>query len=179
MTVASLLTLSRILLVPVFMALILFDAPFGRVLGAVVFAVAALTDTVDGYLARRRNEVTRLGIFIDPLADKLLVSGALVTLVSIQLLSAWVTMIILAREFAVTGLRTLAAADGIVVAASRWGKLKTIAQIVMVVAVLLQMPGARVAVWVAVLLTLYSGFDYFQKLFRHLKDSRTLWKRRP
>lgn len=179
MTIASLFTLSRILLAPIFMALVLLNVPHGHVIGAVVFAAAALTDTVDGYLARRRNEVTRLGIFIDPLADKLLVSAALVTLVAVHRLSAWIAVLILAREFAVTGLRTLAAADGIVVAASRWGKLKTLAQVVMVVAVLLNVPGAAAAVWIAVLLTLYSGFDYFQKLIGLLKDSKTLRKRYP
>ncbi len=177
MTLASLFTLARIVLVPVFMVLILLDPPYGDVLGALVFAAAALTDTVDGYIARRRNEVTRLGIFIDPLADKLLVSAALVTLVSVHLLSAWIAMLILAREFSVTGLRTLAAADGIVVGASRWGKLKTVAQVLMVVALLLRLPGAGIVVWVAVLLTLYSGYDYFQKLYGHLRGSRTLLRR--
>lgn len=172
------ITFFRILLIPVFMAFLLGAVPFGAdhaealhiggLLAAAVFALAAVTDTIDGYMARRRREVTVLGAFLDPLADKLLVSAALVALVQLQKLSAWVAMVIIAREFAVSGLRMVAAAEGVIIPASIWGKVKTVCQMVAVMAVILE-PGWRVAgyrvdrwlVGLAVILTVTSGVDYF------------------
>jgi len=172
------ITIFRILLIPVFMAFLLGTVPFvddrelagdlGAVLAAATFALAAFTDSIDGYVARRRREVTVLGAFLDPLADKLLVSAALVALVQLQELSAWVAMVIIAREFAVSGLRMVAAAEGVIIPASRWGKLKTVCQMVAIMAVILE-PGWQLAgrdlSWyllaVAVVVTVASGVDYF------------------
>ena len=120
------LTLLRILAVPVVVVALLGETPNGDALAAVVFALAALTDGLDGYFARSRDSVTTFGKLMDPLADKLLIIGALVSLVSLNRLEAWVAMVIIAREVAVTILRTIAAERGIVIAASWLGKLKTV-----------------------------------------------------
>ncbi|MGE5552658.1 MAG: CDP-diacylglycerol--glycerol-3-phosphate 3-phosphatidyltransferase [Betaproteobacteria bacterium] len=161
MTVATLLTLIRIFLVPLFMTVILLNVPYGGYVGALVFTLAAATDGLDGYLARRRNEVTRLGILLDPLADKLLISAALVSLVQLRLAGAGVAVLIIGREFAVTGLRLVAAAEGVVIPASGWGKAKTLAQIVAVVATLIRFPLARELMWLAAGITVLSGVAYF------------------
>lgn len=174
------ITVFRILLIPVFMVFLLGNVPFvndreraaelGAVLAVVVFAVAAASDSLDGYFARRRRQVTVLGAFLDPLADKLLVSAALIVLVELQKLSAWVAMVIIAREFAVSGLRMVAAAENVIIPASRWGKAKTVSQMAAIVAVILE-PGwtlgghhfAAYLLVVAVVLTVVSGVDYFVK----------------
>ena len=127
------LTLLRILAVPVVVVALLGETPNGDALAAVVFALAALTDGLDGYFARSRDAVTTFGKLMDPLADKLLIIGALVSLVSLDRLEAWVAMVIIAREIAVTILRTIAAERGIVIAASWLGKLKTVLQIAAVI----------------------------------------------
>lgn len=110
--------------IPVFMAVLLSGAENGKYLAAVVFGIAAATDGLDGYVARTRKQVTRFGKLIDPIADKLLISAALLTLVELDQISAWIAVIIIGREFAVSGLRILAAADQVVIAASKWGKPK-------------------------------------------------------
>ncbi|MDI6871330.1 MAG: CDP-diacylglycerol--glycerol-3-phosphate 3-phosphatidyltransferase [Bacillota bacterium] len=161
MTLATLLTLGRIFLVPLFMTVLLLNLPYGGYAGALVFTLAAATDGLDGYLARRRNEVTRLGALLDPLADKLLISAALVSLVQLRQVGAGVAVLIIGREFAVTGLRLVAAAEGVVIPASGWGKAKTLAQIVAVVATLIQFPLARQLMWVAAGITVLSGVAYF------------------
>lgn len=161
MTLATLITLARIFLVPLFMTVLFLKLPYGGWIGAVVFAVAAATDGLDGYLARRRNEVTRLGVLLDPLADKLLISAALVSLVQLGRIGAGLAVVIIGREFAVTGLRLLAAAEGVVIPASRWGKAKTLAQIVAVVAMLIRFPLANELMWVAAGITVVSGVAYF------------------
>ncbi len=159
------LTLLRIFLIPLFMAfsLIEFFGETGRYLAVAIFIIAAITDALDGYIARKEGLVTNLGKFIDPLADKLLISGALIVLVDLQMITAWPTIIIIGREFAVTGLRILAAAEGIVIAASNLGKYKTNAQIFAIIALFLELPFASILLWIAVLLTLISGFDYLIK----------------
>ncbi len=169
MTIATVVTTIRILLVPVFMALLLVKIPYGVFWAAAVFVLAAATDGLDGYLARSRNEVTKLGILLDPLADKLLISAALVSLVQLGRISAWVAMLIIGREFAVTGLRLIAAGEGLVIPASKLGKLKTISQIVAVVAVLISFPGDQILLWIAVAITIWSGIDYFAKASEVLK----------
>lgn len=163
MNLANSLTLFRIFLVPVFMLLLLETAPYGTLLAVAVFILAAITDGLDGYIARSRKEITRFGQLIDPIADKLLITAALLSLVELGNISAWIALIIIGREFAISGLRMLAAADGVVIAASRWGKLKTISQIVAIVAVLLNVPGALLIMWVAAVITVFSGVDYFVK----------------
>lgn len=158
---ATLLTLARIFLVPLFMTVVFLKLPYGGYAGALVFVVAAATDGLDGYLARRRNEVTRLGVLLDPLADKLLISAALVSLVQLGDVSAAVTVLIIGREFAVTGLRLVAAAEGVVIPASGWGKAKTLAQIAAVVATLIGFPLAPHLMWFAAGVTVVSGVTYF------------------
>jgi CDP-diacylglycerol---glycerol-3-phosphate 3-phosphatidyltransferase len=165
----NLLTVARIMLVPVLVVALLGDTPAGDVLAAVVFALASLTDFVDGYLARSRAEVTTFGKLMDPLADKLLVVGALLCLVSLQRLEAWVAMVIIARELAVTVLRTGAAQQGIVIAASPFGKLKTALQIAAILAVI-AVHGSplwvSLLVYATVAVTVLSGLDYFRRAIR-------------
>src|SRR5436190_6364543 len=120
----NVLTLLRILAVPVIVVALLGETPNGDALAAGVFALAALSDGLDGYIARRRQQVTTFGKLMDPLADKLLVIAALISLVSLDRLQAWIAMVIIARELAVTGLRSLAAERGVIIAASWMGKLK-------------------------------------------------------
>src|SRR5215218_7815107 len=131
------LTLLRIFLVPVVIVALLDETPNGDAIAAAVFALAAFTDGLDGYIARSRGDITTFGKLMDPLADKLLVTSALVSLVSLGRLEAWVAMVIIARELAVTGLRQLAIEQGHVIPASQWGKLKTLAQVAMVLALIL------------------------------------------
>ncbi len=158
------LTLLRILLVPVVVVALLDETPNGDAIAAGVFALAALTDGLDGYFARSRDDITTFGKLIDPLADKLLVTAALVTLVSLNRLEAWVAMVIIAREFAVTALRGVAAEQGVVIQASWLGKLKTVLQIAAVIALIVVDPaplGVNILVYVAVAVTVISGVDYF------------------
>jgi CDP-diacylglycerol--glycerol-3-phosphate 3-phosphatidyltransferase len=169
----NVLTLFRIVLVPVLVAALLSSRDDGDLIAAGVFALASLTDALDGYIARRNRSVTAFGKLMDPLADKLLVTAALVGLVSLDRLTAWAAMVIIAREFAVTGLRLLAVEQGHVIAASVWGKLKTTAQIAMVLA-LIAVHGSPawldVLVYVTVVVTVASGAEYFVRLRRLLAD---------
>jgi CDP-diacylglycerol--glycerol-3-phosphate 3-phosphatidyltransferase len=170
----NLLTVIRILLVPVLVAALLQEAGPGESLAAAVFAVASFTDALDGWIARRQKKVSTFGKLMDPLADKLLVTAALVSLVSLQRLSAWVAMVIIAREFAVTGLRQLAMEHGEVIPASIWGKVKTVAQVAMVL-LLITIDGSPtwldVFVWLTTAITVVSGADYFFG-FRSLVQAR-------
>ena len=173
-TVPNLLTVFRILLVPVLVAALLSGIDNGDLLAAIIFVVASITDALDGWIARRNKDVTTFGKLMDPLADKLLVTAALVSLVSLDRLSAWVAMVIIAREFAVTGLRQLAMEHGEVIPASVWGKIKTVAQVAMVlVLILVEDSPAWVdgLVWVTVAITIVSGADYFFG-FRSLIQAR-------
>ena len=178
---ANIVTIARILLIPLFLVLLLttFTGWWAKWLAAAVFAVLAGTDAVDGYLARSRNEVTTFGKFIDPLADKLLVTAALIGLVQLGELPAWIAILIISREFIVSGLRMVAVAEGkVVIAASNLGKLKTVAQIVAIVMFIVKgsptivhtlgVQGAywfNVVAWTtmvaALLLTIWSMIDYF------------------
>jgi len=172
------LTMARIILIPVFMALLLLKIPKGHELfphqdlvAAIIFILAAATDGLDGYIARKRNQVTNLGKFMDPLADKLLVSAALISLVQLGEVTAWVAWIILAREFAVTGLRAIAAVDRVVISASPLGKIKTVTQIIAITAILLHdwplsLIGLHIGqpfLYVALFFTVISGLDYLLK----------------
>lgn len=183
MNLPNKITISRIFLIPVFMIFILAPLPFGEVhflgmliplahlVAAFIFILAAATDWLDGYYARKLNLVTNLGKFLDPLADKLLITAALISLVELQLLPAWMAIVIISREFAVTGIRLIAAGDGTVIAASQLGKLKTVSQIVAISALMLHnwpfqmisLPFDMLAIWVATILTIVSGIDYFKK----------------
>ncbi|RJQ45253.1 MAG: CDP-diacylglycerol--glycerol-3-phosphate 3-phosphatidyltransferase [Gaiellales bacterium] len=171
-TLANGITLLRILLIPVFMVFMLGleVIPYRDTIAVVIFVLAAATDKLDGYLARSRNAVTVLGTFLDPLADKLLISAALLSLVELGRISAWIAMVIISREFAVSGLRLVAAVERVVIPASGFGKFKTFSQIVAVTALIL--PGfgfvyGRPLSWylinIAALITVASGIDYFLK----------------
>jgi CDP-diacylglycerol--glycerol-3-phosphate 3-phosphatidyltransferase len=172
--VPNLLTLARILLVPVLVVALLEKTSGGDLLAAIVFAAASLTDAIDGYLARSRNWVTTFGKLMDPVADKLLIVAALVVLVSLNRLEAWVAMVIIAREFAVTVLRlAVGAQQGVVISASPWGKIKTAIQVAMVIA-LIAVHGHPVwlsaLIYCTVAVTVISGADYFFGLRRGLAD---------
>lgn len=168
MNLANKLTMLRIFLIPVFMVFLLNKIPNGASIAAGIFIVAAITDTLDGYIARKRNEITNLGKFMDPLADKLLVSAALISLVQMGKLSAWVVVVIIGREFTISILRAVAAAEGRVIAASLWGKTKTIFQIIAIISILINnfpfsyfnFPFDTIMIWFAVVFTIISGIDY-------------------
>jgi CDP-diacylglycerol--glycerol-3-phosphate 3-phosphatidyltransferase len=168
----NLLTMLRIMLVPALVVALLGNTPGGDVLAAVVFALASLTDFVDGYLARARDSVTTFGKLMDPLADKLLIVAALISLVSLHRLAAWVAMVIITRELAVTVLRLGATQAGVVMSASLFGKAKTCLQIAAILAVIAA--GGHEA-WVSALLyvtvavTVVSGLDYFFGLRRRMQ----------
>jgi CDP-diacylglycerol--glycerol-3-phosphate 3-phosphatidyltransferase len=168
------LTVLRILLVPVVIVALLDETPNGDAIAAGVFALAALTDGLDGYIARSRGAVTTFGKLMDPIADKLLVTAALIALVSLNRLDAWVAMVIIAREFAVTGLRGLAAEQGVVIQASWLGKVKTALQIAAIIALIVFDPAplaVDLLVYAAVAATVISGVDYFFG-FRRMAASR-------
>ena len=166
------ITFTRIALIPAFVPLLLVrgEYEYGSWIAFALFALLSLTDGIDGYVARSRDKITRLGIFLDPLADKLLVTAALVALVELQEIAAWVVVVILSREFAVTGLRLIASAEGIVISAHWLGKLKTVSQITLVLVLILpDTPDllGTVLTAIAVALTIGSGAEYFWKA-RHL-----------
>ncbi|HPD96977.1 MAG TPA: CDP-diacylglycerol--glycerol-3-phosphate 3-phosphatidyltransferase [Synergistales bacterium] len=169
--VPNVLSLSRVFLAPLVMVFLtlrgqfgnIFGLPFGDILAGLVFTIAALTDTVDGYIARKHGMVTNLGKLIDPLADKILVVAALISLVQLQRLPAWIVVVIISREFFVTGLRMVAVSEGVVIPASRGGKAKTVTQIIAILMVIFNVPGGLLAMWVAMIATLWSGMDYLLK----------------
>jgi CDP-diacylglycerol--glycerol-3-phosphate 3-phosphatidyltransferase len=177
----NVLTVLRILAVPVIVVALLDETPNGDALAAGVFALAALTDGLDGYFARSRNSITTFGKLMDPLADKLLIVAALVSLVSLDRLAAWVAMVIIARELAVTGLRAVAAERGVVISASWLGKVKTILQVAAVFALIAADPAPAwvdALVYLAVAVTLISGADYFLGLRRRLAEHELKTKKR-
>lgn len=171
MNIANKITMLRILLIPVFMVLLLVEFKYHMELALAVFLIASLTDKLDGYLARKYNLITDFGKFMDPLADKLLVTGAFVVLIQLGRIEAWIVFVILAREFAVTGLRTLAAAQNVIIAASNYGKIKTVTQIIAIVILLLgnfpfnliSIPMDTIMVYITLIVTVLSGVDYFNK----------------
>jgi CDP-diacylglycerol---glycerol-3-phosphate 3-phosphatidyltransferase len=171
----NMLTVLRIMLVPVLVVALLGDTREGDVLAAVVFALASLTDFVDGYLARARADVTTFGKLMDPLADKLLIVAALVALVSLNRLEAWIAMVIITRELAVTVARLGASQAGVVMEASTSGKLKTCLQIAAILA-LIAVEGeplwVSVLVYLAVIVTVISGLDFFFGLRRRLAETQ-------
>ena len=174
LNVPNVLTLLRIVAVPVLVVALLNETPDGDVIAAIVFALAAFTDGLDGYIARRNKQVTTFGKLMDPLADKLLVIAALISLVSLDRLAAWVAMVIIARELAVTGLRSIAAERGVVIAASWLGKLKTALQIAAIIALIAFDPApvwVDVLLYIAVAVTLISGADYFLGLRKRLEEA--------
>ncbi len=182
MTLANKITLSRIFLMPVFLFFLFENVKYGTYIAAAVFILAAATDGLDGYFARKRKQVTTLGKLLDPLADKLLVMSALVSLVGQAKLPAWIAIVIIARELAVTGLRSVAAAERRVIAASKFAKVKTITQIVAIVGVIVEnypfsligFPFTDLALYAAVAFTVLSGAEYFANSKDLLGDSSRL-----
>jgi CDP-diacylglycerol--glycerol-3-phosphate 3-phosphatidyltransferase len=181
MNLPNSLTVTRIFLVPLLVVVLLTKFEGRQILGvpkefvgAAIFGLASLTDWLDGYLARRRKQVTPLGQVMDPLADKLLISAALISLVQLDLATAWMVAIIIGREFAVTGLRSLAYARGVVIPASPLGKIKMVGEVVAILALILSRTDAngeanalyvigQIALWVVVGAALVSAADYFRR----------------
>src|SRR5260221_9818804 len=172
------LTLLRIFLVP-FLVVVLLTKFYGReYVGLTIFLIAAVTDFFDGWIARRSNKITRLGALLDPIADKLLMSAAFISLVELGLAPAWMIVIIIGREFAVSGLRSIAAQQGVTIAASPLGKSKTISQVIAIALLILGdqlgrfiMMG-KLALWAVMLFALVSGVDYFIKFSRAVLRGR-------
>ncbi|MDO5707483.1 MAG: CDP-diacylglycerol--glycerol-3-phosphate 3-phosphatidyltransferase [Andreesenia angusta] len=172
MNLANKLTLARVLLVPIFMIFLLNNnIPYNDIIALIIFVIASLTDTLDGYIARSRNQITKFGKFMDPLADKLLVVAALICFVEADKIGSWMAFIIIAREFIVTGIRILAASDNITIAASKWGKIKTITQMTGIILILLDnFPFSYIGIdmdiivmYIATIFTVISGYDYYYR----------------
>ncbi|MGI6084453.1 MAG: CDP-diacylglycerol--glycerol-3-phosphate 3-phosphatidyltransferase [Acetivibrionales bacterium] len=189
MNLANKITISRILATPVFLFFLvpgrfgefLGLAQWGRYAAAAVFVLASITDMVDGNIARKYNMITELGKFLDPIADKLLVTSALIALIKTDNLSVWAVFIIIAREFIITGFRVVAAGRGVVIAADKWGKIKTIVQIAAIVAILVKnfpvslvtdFPLGTVLMYIAVALTVISGVNYIVKNTKVLSNNQ-------
>ncbi|UOQ85640.1 CDP-diacylglycerol--glycerol-3-phosphate 3-phosphatidyltransferase [Gracilibacillus salinarum] len=192
MNIPNKITLSRILLIPIFILLLSYpfewgiwevadqSIPISHLVAVIIFAIASATDWLDGYYARKYQLVTNLGKFLDPMADKLLVSAAFILLVELGIAPAWIVIIIISREFAVTGLRLVAAGEGVVLAAGQLGKLKTVFQILAIIVLLLHnvpfsavdMPIDMILLYVALIFTIVSGVEYFVKNWHVMGDSK-------
>lgn len=174
LNLANKITLARILMTPVVVCLLYFEGPVTCLLAAAAFALASLTDWADGYIARRDNLVTSMGKFLDPLADKVLICSVLIMFVELEWMQAWVAIIMICRELVVTGLRAMAIDEGIVLAADKFGKAKTVMQIAAIVPLMLHHPYGGVELWhigealmyVALALSLFSGANYCYGFYR-------------
>lgn len=168
--IPNLLSLSRILAVPIFVVLMLERDPLRALIAGIVFSLASATDWLDGYLARRWGQVTKFGKLLDPVADKILIMSAMVILVEVDVIRAWIAVIFIGREFAITGLRSIAATEGIVIPAETMGKFKVIAQTTAVIALLFNDYLATAwmknigwsALWIAMFLSISSAIQYFR-----------------
>jgi CDP-diacylglycerol--glycerol-3-phosphate 3-phosphatidyltransferase len=168
------LTVTRIVAVPLLIVFLISSSRVHALIAAAIFILASITDWLDGVIARRRNQVTTLGTLLDPIADKLLVAAALVSLLQIEKIDAWIVVVIVGRELAVTGLRAVAAGVGVIVPASRLAKWKTVSQYVAITMLIIEKgfesPGfhmvATGVLWLAIGLTIVSGVDYFYRFFR-------------
>ena len=168
MNLPNKLTVVRVILIPFFVVLLLFDiTAYDKWIALAIFIVASLTDFLDGHIARKYNLVTNFGKFMDPLADKLLVCSAMICMVELSRIPAWVVIIIIAREFIISGFRLVASDNGVVIAASYWGKFKTTFQILMICLMIADLPPlalvTQIVMWVAVALTVVSLVDYLIK----------------
>ena len=176
MNLPNKLTIARVCMVPLFMVALMMNTGTSRVVAMVIFALASLTDMLDGKVARKYNLITNFGKLMDPLADKILTAAAMVCLVELGDLAAWIVVIILFREYAITGLRSVAASENIVVAANIWGKVKTVCQMFALMLLMLKpqimaLCGINLGLWlmyVALILTVYSGVDYVWKLNKQI-----------
>ena len=180
MNLPNKLTLFRVILIPFFVFFLLapYFEGYGNYIAVAVFIVASITDFLDGKIARKYNLVANFGKFMDPLADKLLVSSALICLVALNKIPAWVVIVIIAREFIISGFRLVAADNGVVIAASYWGKFKTAFQMVTVIVLILNIPGevfaviGTVLIYISLVLTVISLIDYIAKNKDVLKDQK-------
>lgn len=183
MNIANKITVSRVILIPIFLIFLLVPMSLGTItignaeisgsqfIAGIIFIIASCTDWLDGYYARKLNLVTNFGKFLDPLADKLLVTSAFISLVGFGIIPSWMVIVIIAREFAVTGLRLVAAGEGDVIAASGVAKWKTLFQMLAVIFYLFKnvpfgidgFPLAQILLWIAIVMTIISGWDYFYK----------------
>ena len=177
MNLPNKLTIARVVLIPFFVAALLYDGGGSktmRIVADILFILASLTDLLDGKLARRYNLVTNFGKFMDPLADKLLVCSALIFLVELGQAPAWMVIVIISREFIISGFRLVAADNGVVIAASYWGKFKTTFQMIAVALLIANFPAlslaADITLWAALALTIISLADYIAKNYRILTE---------
>ena len=170
MNLPNKLTILRMIMIPFFVVFMLTDlgGAYGKYIALAVFIVASLTDLLDGKIARKHNLVTNFGKFMDPLADKLLVCSALICLVEMERLAAWMVIVIISREFIISGFRLIASDNGVVIAASYWGKFKTTFQMIMIILLILDLGGSFAVIetavtWIALVLTVVSLIDYLVK----------------
>ena len=181
MNTANKITILRILMIPIFMIVLMMDFKYNDLVAALIFVAAAATDGVDGYVARKYNQITDFGKFIDPLADKLLVATALICLVEMGTIAAYMAVIIIAREFIVTSLRIVAISKGVVIAAEMTGKIKTVIQIIATVIALVfggekfiigGFSAGYIAMLIATLFTIYSGYVYLKNNWSLVADNK-------
>ena len=166
MNVPNTLTVLRVIMIPFFVLFMLGDiTSVDKYIALGIFIAASLTDTLDGYLARKNNQVTNFGKFMDPLADKLLVCAAMICLMDLDRLPSWIVIIIISREFIISGFRLIAAENGIVIAANYWGKFKTVSQMIMIILLLIDLGGVfdileQIFIWLSLALTVISLITY-------------------
>lgn len=179
MNLPNKLTLMRVILIPFFIMTLMTDSiNYGKWIALAIFIVASLTDMLDGMIARKYNLITNFGKFMDPLADKLLVCSAMVALVSMQRIPAWIVIIIISREFIISGFRLIASDNGIVIAASMWGKVKTVVQMLMIILLICDFGGQLtyvvelVFIYTSLVLTVISLIDYLLKNRSVLKEQK-------
>ena len=177
MNLPNKLTVLRVIMIPFFVFFLLLENganPTWRYLSAAIFIVASFTDLLDGKIARKYNLVTNFGKFMDPLADKLLVCSALICLIQLEQLPAWMVIIIISREFIISGFRLVASDNGVVIAASYWGKFKTVFQMISVILLILNIPAlsliTQICLWIALILTVVSLVDYIVKNHKVLTE---------
>ena len=177
MNLPNKLTILRVIMIPFFVFFMLWPVvPYSNLIAVAIFCIASFTDFLDGYIARRDGLVSNFGKFMDPLADKLLVGAALICLIETGQLPAIVVIIIISREFIISGFRLIASDNGVVIAASYWGKFKTVSQMAMVIVLILNIPAlyivGQVLIWVSTILTVVSLMDYIVKNKDVLKDTK-------
>ena len=177
MNLPNKLTIFRVILIPFFIVFLLVPiTPVDKWIAPAIFIIASLTDLLDGKIARKYNLVTNFGKFMDPLADKLLVCSALICLIELERIPSWMVIVIIAREFIISGFRLVASDNGVVIAASYWGKFKTTFQMVAVCLLIADIPAlyllTRIVLWIAVILTVVSLVDYLIKNKDVMKESK-------
>ena len=175
--IPNLLSAVRILAIPIVIGFLSWPGPRASFLAALIFSLASLTDLLDGYIARQQKQETAVGKLLDPMADKLLVLSCMIMLIPLERIPAWMVVLIIGREVAVTGLRGIASADGLVIGASRWGKIKLILQTFSLIGLMMHYRYlgidfhllGMIFLWGALITTLWSGIDYFRKFYRKIQ----------